>query len=246
MWVRVLPWLTALWATCAVAAEVPAVNVQSFQPAPGWHDGLWLRGAEVQRSGPLDPVAWSGYLDLSYTRRPLRFTDGERTQTVVGDLGMAQLGAAAGFGNGWLVGATMPLAFAIRGGGPDLSQTGFPQAPALGDLRLEGRKSLKQTETAHLTAAVVAQLPTAARGAWLGGSPTLGIEGLGSVRLPMQGPVTVQGEINLGVQLRPTAELRLPDVPDALVRQGSQGVVRAGLVARALGDRLRTRARNST
>ncbi len=220
------------------AAEAPALDVQTWRMAPGLHDGWMVRSAV-----PMAAQAWTTFADLSYTRAPLRFSasvDGaKQRQTVIGDLGMLQLGGAAGLPGGWQVGAVLPMAGMIRGGGPDLVRVDKADAPAFGDLRLETRKALVHRQNSgmatDLAAAAIVGLPTAAKNVWLGGTPSLGLEVLGSLST-----ATWQADADLGVRLQSTQTLAVQG--ETLLRAGSTLALRAGAARALLDGRVHARA----
>jgi hypothetical protein len=237
------------------AAEAPSLDVQTWRPAPGLHDGLMLRGASVQGHG-----AWSAFTDLSYTRAPLRFsskaTGFRLEQAVIGDLAMLQLGAAAGWRDRWAFGAVLPIAGVMRGGGPNLTQVEPPDAPAFGDIRLDARYLLfhqaRNGVTSDLAAAVVVGLPTAAQGSWLGGTASGGVEVLATLQA---GPW--RGDLNAGVRLQQTEALTVQRVDaqgqvqtdaagkpiiDTALRAGSVAIVRAGVLRTLWLPQARVRA----
>ena len=134
-----------LFAAVGHGLEAPSINVQTHEPAAGLHDGALTRSALRQATDE-----WHGVATLHYANRSLTFvnnSDGtKRVQTVLGDLWMLDVGGSFGW-RGWLFEATLPVAWVIRGGGPNLVQIDPPQAPAFGDLRLAARRHLWRYET---------------------------------------------------------------------------------------------------
>jgi hypothetical protein len=180
---------------------VLAADVQTWRVVPGLHDG-WL----VRSSQPMAPEAWTTFTDLSYTRAPLRFSadvDGvTQRQTVIGDLGMVQLGGAMGLPGGWTLGAVLPIAGIVRGGGPQLVRTTTPDAPAFGDLRVEGRKGLLHRAHVDLGLAAIVTLPTGSHESWLGRDTVGSLEFLADWH---DGPWRAQGNVGLAL-----GEIELP------------------------------------
>lgn len=244
-------WVVA-WSPSAGAHELdaPPINVQSWQPVAGVYDGAVTRSAR-----PMDDAAWAMLLAIHYTRMPLVFVNDAgtvtRTQKVVGDLWMADLGAAFGW-RGWTFAAGLPASLDARGGGPNLVQVDSPTSPAFGDLRVEARKALHRIAISggavDLGAAAVVGLPTAAAASWLGGTPSLALEGLATLQTGAW-----QADLNAGLQLR--SEQALSEHPLDLegqplhtepvtvaLRSGSSFVARVGVLRRFLDDRVRARA----
>ncbi len=239
------------WPALASANDSPALNIQAYRPAPGLLDGQTVRAATAQ-----DPLAVGLLASLHYTSLPLRFVSSasgvRQTQTVVGDLLMTDLGASVGLTGGWTLAVAMPIAEMIRGGGPNIVQIQQPSGPAFGDLRAELRKTLVHMVSAgfatDVAVAAVGEVPTAARNSWLGGAGTAGLEVLAS---GARGPWRT--DANVGVRYMPTQALWVQDVDPAtglgkpgperaVLRAGSQWVVRAGVLRRWLDDKVRTRA----
>jgi hypothetical protein len=221
-----------------LAADAPALDVQTWRIVPGLQDG-WL----VRSARPMAPDAWTTFADLSYTRAPLRFSADvggvTQRQTVIGDLGMLQLGGAMGLQGGWTLGAVLPMAGVIRGGGPDLTQVPAANAPAFGDLRLEVRKAFLHSQqpgmTTDLAGAVVLGLPTAAKNVWLGGTTSVGLEVLGSLRAGQW-----LADADVGVRMQSTQTMEIAG--DTLLRAGSTFVLRAAATRGLLEGVVRTRA----
>lgn len=251
VWPRALTgWLAlALAAGSAAAAQaqsVPAIDVQTVHASAAPGDSLLLRSARGQAA-----YTWSLQGSLDYQRQPLSFSAAGQRQTVVGDLAMLHLGAYVALPSDWAVGATLPVAGVIRGGGPNLAQLQtLPSGPALGDLRLEGRKHWWHGpalggELAFATA-VDAILPTASAGNWQGGAGALGLDLLASGNW---GPW--RGDLALGGRWSPTQELVLHpldgnSVPIAgqsfvALRSGSQFRAGAAVGRQLLDDLLLVR-----
>ncbi len=162
-----------------VRAHQPAAaafSMQTLRPSAGGDDGWLGRSAALPAAGQ-----WQALAGAHYARAPLRFTAQGLKQTVLGDLSMGEFGALVGLPADWAVGVVLPVAFQIRGGGPNLVQlTAEPKAPALGDLRLEGRKRLWNGKLGsgegQFGAAAVWGLPTADDASWLGGAHALSLQ----------------------------------------------------------------------
>lgn len=238
-----------------LAATAPALNAQSFQPAAGLHDGSLTRTIQLQGTD-----AWHALASLHYTRKALRFInssgDTRQVQTVLGDLWMLDVGGSYGYGS-WIFEAGLPTAVVVRGGGPPLSQTAAPQAPAFGDLRLGVRRHLLKLDPGagvlDLGVRLGYALPTAAAGSWLGGSGTevdaaaLATWAMGPWLVAMDAGVRLQAREALTVQaVDPATGLGALDkgkpVTFEALSSGSVALLRA-LVGRSLLEgRLRLRA----
>jgi hypothetical protein len=240
------------WSPAAFAHELdaPSIDVQTWQPVAGVHDGAITRSAR-----PMDDAAWAMLLAIHYTRMPLVFVNDagtvSRTQMVVGDLWMAELGAAVGW-HGWTFAAGLPASLDARGGGPNLVQVDSPTSPAFGDLRVEARKALHHIAISggavDLGAAAVVGLPTAAAASWLGGTPSLALEGLATLQTGAW-----QADLNAGLRLRSEQALSVHQLDlegqplhtepvTVALRSGSSFVARVGVLRRFLDDRVRARA----
>ncbi len=241
----------------AHAAPGPDINAQSFELAPGLHDGTLVRSARKQGD-----LRWLLAAGLHYTRRSLVFANRSGTvplvQTVHGDLWMVDLAASTGWG-AWTFEAALPVALGIRGGGPDLIAVDRPLAPAFGDLRLGARRHLWQGGLAGkgvLDVAVGAlwAAPTGAAGTWLSnGGARVDLMALVSWRY--QG---WQFDVVPGLRLRPLASLDVvlgdpatgqaktdaegDPVTERALSVGSEALLQIGVSTRWLDDRLGTRA----
>lgn len=208
--------------------EQPALSMQTLRPGPHADDGWLGRSPTVPQPGQ-----WHTLALVHYARSPLRFSAQSYKQTVLGDLGMAEIGAVVGLPNEWAVGAVLPTAFQMRGGGPNLVQLSEqPAAPALGDVRLEGRKGLWQGKAgdgdAAAAAALVWELPTSSAQNWIGGAHALTIQGIIGAKWG-QWQATVGG----GTRLTPTAELTIHAVNSngSLDHNRTQTALRGGSTA---------------
>ncbi len=196
--------IALLCAAVAQAEPVPRIDVQTVHASAAPDDALLLRSARA-----VEPYTWTLQGSLDYQRAPLSFSAGSQHQAVIGDLAMLHLGTYVALPSDWGVGATLPLAGVVRGGGPNLAQLStLPSGPALGDLRLEGRKhwwhgAAMGGEVAVATA-IDAILPTASAGNWQGGAGALGLELLASGNW---GPW--RGDLALGGRYGPTQQLIL-------------------------------------
>lgn len=264
MFLRSIPLaIAALLAVPCMVSAAPAINVQSFEQAPGLHDALFVRSAVRQDKGDWDR-SWHLVSSLHYTRRPLVFVNDngpqKLTQAVVGELWMVDLGGSVGVKE-WTFEAAMPMAVVNRGGGPDLVQVGRASTPSFGDLRLGARRSLLSREISglgrmHVAAMLGYAANTAADGSWLGsGGKQLDIAALGSWSMGVW-----SAHVNAGVRVRgrealtvtvtePSTGLAKRDgngdvLTDEALVTGSQIMLRAaverGLLAHdAAGDELR-------
>ena len=237
---RTLLKLTVLLVTFAAlpawaqTLPAPAWNVQTWRPGMAPDDGLLTKSALVP--GHLDASGWLGF---GYARTPLRLqnTAVGATQTLVGDLGTVELGGALGLFNHAMIGASLPIAGVIRGGGDNLAQIDQPKAPAMGDLRLDARWhiwSMKDDAFAmHVGLAGVGELPTAKAGSMMGGTLTGAIEALATA---LWGPW--RADLNLGVRGQASQSLRVHPVdaqgftivngtPTTIARSGSVWLLRA-------------------
>jgi hypothetical protein len=238
-------WVWVLCATVAAAGEAPAVDALIHHPSAHLHDGWLVRGAT-----PMDQGQWSLAAALHYARLPLRFSAGPLQQAVIGDAGLLELGAAAGLPNGWNATVQLPIAWMLRGGGPNLAQLdALPVAPALGDVRLGVRRPLWRGPLAAGQATVAAaldlELPTATAASWMGGAGAAVIDVLASGQV--QG---WRGDASLGVRLSPTQTLSVRSVdafgaavgdPRAALRLGSSLRVAAGAGRGLMDGRLGVR-----
>ncbi len=249
----------ALLASPGWAAQAPAVDVQTWQTPPGLYDGLLTLSSAPQPEG-----FWGLRADLSYGRSPLSLSShvaGQRVQeTLIGDLGMLQLGGSLGLTRGIALGATLPIAVMLRGGGPDLAQVPIPAAPAFGDARLYGRFAIHHAQlnpgTLDIGVHVVVGVPTAAANTWLGGAWHLDALIGGSYA---QGGW--RGDLNLGARLQAKQTLTIDALTAAgqvqvdaqgkamttdLLQGGSLFLARASLARRLLADALAIRAELQT
>lgn len=251
--------LMALWTlhgAPAHALDAPAINAQSYEPAAAIDDGAITRSAVRQSTGD-----WHALAALHYSNRSLVFINRnggvDRVQTVLGDLAMMDLGASYGW-HGWLFEAALPVAWVIRGGGPNIIQLEQPKAPVFGDMRLAARRHLVRMEHGSLGTFDAALLlgwapPTAADGSWLGsGGTQIDLAALASWR---RGPW--RGHLEAGARYRQrqalVTEVVDPQTGDAAV--DAQGValtqevlsaasvlqLRFGVGRHLLDDRLRVR-----
>lgn len=229
----------SLGAAPAAAGTPPAYDVIGLHPSAHLADGWWVRGA-----APMQDGQWSLGATLQYARLPLRFSRGGLQQAVVGDGGVLGLGAAVGLPRGWNATLHLPVAWMLRGGGPNLAQLdAWPAAPALGDLRAGVRRRFWQgplgSADASVAAALDIDLPTASAAAWLGGAGAATAEVLATATLRAW-----RGDATLGVRWMPTQVVTLRPLngdgvpsgsPRDALRLGSS--VRMGAaVARALVD----------
>lgn len=256
MRLKLLVFLT-LWTLLAVALPsrtvnaqtVPAFNVQTWRPGVAPDDALMAKSALVL--GHLD---WAAYVGLGYARTPFRLQNSAigASQTLVGDLGTLELGAALGLWDRAQVALSLPLAGVIRGGGQDLAQIPQPKAPAMGDVRVDLRVHLLETPLAdgklHLGLAGVADLPTAARGSMLGGSLSGTLEALATLLWDQW-----RADVNVGARAATTQALQVHDVDSlgftiqnsaltTIVRSGPVWLVRGALRRGFLDDLLGARA----
>ncbi len=218
----------------AQTLPAPAWNVQTWRPGMGPDDGLLAKSALVP--GHLDASGWLGF---GYARTPLRLqnTEAGATQTLVGDLGTVEFGGALGLWDHAMIGASLPIAGVIRGGGVNLAQLDTPNAPAMGDLRLDARWqiwSMKDDDFAfHFGLAGVGELPTAKAGSMMGGTLTGAIEALATA---VWGPW--RSDVNLGLRGAASQSLRVHPVDaqgftiengtdTTIARSGSVWLVRA-------------------
>jgi hypothetical protein len=238
--VAILAALTALWPAFAHASEPPALSVQGVAVGAGPADG-WL----VQPAAALKPGEWLGSAALHYARTPLRFSaTGGLQQTVIGDLGMVDAAALVGLPKHWAVGAVLPVAWLMRGGGPNVAQLSrLPQGPALGDVQIQLRKQFWQGPAlggeSTFSFDLAGELPTSAAGNWLGGAGAAVLRGWWSLTT---GPW--RGDLGVGARLTPTQSLRVAPLdangqPDAsqmrdALRAGSTADVAMAL-RRSLG-----------
>lgn len=176
----ILASLTALLAAPAIGHEAaaPALSVQSLRPGSGANDGLLGRAATT-----LSPGDWSLGSLLHYARTPLRFSASGVRQTVLGDVTLFEAGALVGLPSQWALGLVVPVALQLRGGGPNLVQLPvLPQAPALGDLRLDLRRQWWSGKAGDGTAAfatvAVWEIPTSDTRNWLGGGDAVSLQAL--------------------------------------------------------------------
>ncbi|MBM4341869.1 MAG: thrombospondin type 3 repeat-containing protein [Deltaproteobacteria bacterium] len=122
---------------------------------------------------------------------------------------MGEFGALVGLPAQLALGLVVPVAFQVRGGGPNLVQLqANPQAPALGDVRVEGRKGLWTGSVGggdgQVGAAAVWNLPTADATSWLGGAHALSLQAFfGGTWGPWR------ADAGLGARLTAAAEHRL-------------------------------------
>ncbi len=240
--------LAMAWALGAHGHELPAAafSMQSLRPSPGGDDGWLGRSATLPASG-----TWQALAAAHYARAPLRFTAQGHKQTVLGDLSMGEFGALVGLPADWAVGLVLPVAFQIRGGGPNIVQLQRdPVAPALGDLRLEGRRRLWSgklgTGDGQFGAAAVWNLPTADATSWLGGAHALSLQVFFGGNW---GPW--RADAGLGTRLTGSAEHRihplktdgtLDHATDAVaLRAGSTGDLWAGVGGSFLDGQLAAR-----
>ena len=228
-----------------VAADVaaheiaaPAVDVDGFKPGLQRDDGLALRSARPLLEGETSVRA-----GVRYGRGLLRFVNTwqgvKRTQTVVGDLAIAEVGAGLGLARGWSLAFGLPVAIVVRGGGPNLTQQPEAMGPALGDLRVEARRHLLERPAGggnlDLAAGMGVGLPTADAGSWLGGAWALELEGLLTWQ---RGPLRL--DANLGARLRSTQELAThavdPATGAAIHAAAGAGTGTGGLTALRTGS----------
>jgi outer membrane protein OmpA-like peptidoglycan-associated protein len=242
-------WALALGLLAAPAAALaqpappaPALDAHAWRPALAAGDGLSVATARQDERGATLGV-WLGYsrLALAFESRaegPLR------QQVVLGDLAVVDLGGAWR-GARWTFEASLPVVAALRGGGPDLIERRAPLAPVFGDARLGARWlawSGRGGGAGELDLALRGgwSLPTAGRGSWLeGGGLALDLGLLASWRAGALG-----ADLELGLALRPLAELALPlrDPATGAPRLDASGAPLRE-VALASGSRLVTRAR---
>ncbi|MCO4764091.1 MAG: OmpA family protein [Myxococcales bacterium] len=237
------------------AAQAPAINAQSFEIAPGAADGIFVRGAGLQGSRH-----WHLVSALHYARRSLAFKNlsHDVAQVVHGDLWMMDVGAAVGW-RLWTFEATLPIALALGGSGPDLLAIDRPLAPAFGDLRLGARrrlytKNLENMGQIDLGALILWAAPTGKTGSWLtNAGARLDLMGLATWRLSGW-----KSDLAAGVRLRPMSALAIartdattgepvtgaggqPEFEQALA-VGSEWVVQLGSGRRLLAEQLGLRA----
>lgn len=242
--------LCALLLAIPVSAQIaPSWNVQTWRPGVAPDDGMFTRSARVP--GHMDG---SALLTLGYTRSPLTLQNSAvgAKQTLVGDLGMLELGGGVGLWNRGFVGLSLPVAGVIRGGGDNLAQILAPVAPTLGSLRVDARYAIwnfKDADLAvHFGVAGVVELPTAARGSMLGGVWTGGVEALATA---IWGDW--RADVNLGLRGESTQVLQVHDVdaqgillPNSpvttIARSGSVWLLRAGARRGLMDDFLGIRA----
>ena len=238
------------------ALEGPTINAQSYEPSAAVEDGAITRSASRQPTGD-----WHGVAALHYSNRSLAFVnrsgDVEQVQTVLGDLWMLDVGASYGW-RGWLFEAALPVAWLIRGGGPNLAQLDLPQSPSFGDMRLAARRHLLRHDhgtagTFDLAVLVGYAPPTATEGSWLGsGGSQADLAALASWR---KGPW--RGHLEGGLRYRKRQALMawvvdkdtgapaLDDQGERLTQEvlsaGSVLQLRFGAGRHLLNDRLRVR-----
>lgn len=231
----------------AQPAEPPALSVQSVAVGAGPKDGWLTQPATVLPAGGFTLAT-----ALHYASTPLRFSgQGGLQQTVVGDLGMLDVAGLVGLPHQWALGAVLPVAWLIRGGGPNLAQLDrLPQGPALGDLQLQVRKQLWQGPALGGESAfsfdATAVLPTSDVGNWLGGAPA------GSLRAWWSHSIgTWRGDLGLGAQFMAAQTMKIaplngagqPDAKQArtALRAGSTLDVAASLFRSLANDEWRVR-----
>jgi hypothetical protein len=248
---RVLAAALALVAAlpAAVWAAEPALSALTLQPgaaaADGWH---------VRSAAPVALGSTTAKVLVHYSRLPARLRSGNQRQVLLGDLGVAELGAHVGLPKDWSVGVQLPMAFVMRGGGPNLLQLDtLPVAPAVGDLRLETRRSLTAKAmaggTLHLAGRLGLQLPTADASSWLSQGTAAEAEVLASHIGPR-----LAVHAGLGTRFSATQKLKVqpvladgtldPSGPStvALVQGPATATVRLGGVQELLTDVLQVRA----
>mgnify|MGYP002632059897 CR=1 FL=1 len=246
----------ALFAAPALALDSPAINAQSYEPSAAIEDGAITRSASRQSTGD-----WHALAALHYSNRSLVFVNHsggvERVQTVLGDLWMLDLAASHGW-HGWLFEAALPVAWLVRGGGPNIVQLDQPAAPVFGDMRLAARRHLWRMDHASVGTFDFAGLlgwapPTATDGSWLGsGGTQIDLAALASWR---HGPW--RGHLEAGVRYRQRQALMavVVDADTGGAATDEQGVeltqevlsaasvmqIRFGAGRHLLDDRLRVR-----
>ncbi len=243
-----IPMIAALLLSpLAQAAEPPALSVQSVTVGAGPQDGWLTQPATVLPAG-----GFALATALHYARTPLRFSaQGGQQQTVVGDLGMLDVAGLVGLPNQWAVGAVLPVAWLMRGGGPNLAQLNrLPQGPALGDLQLQLRKQFWQGaliggESAFSLDAT-AVLPTSEVGNWLGGTGAARLRAWWSHQAGAW-----RGDLGLGAQFMAAQTMQVapldangqPDAKQArtALRAGSTLELAASLGRSLAGDQWRVR-----
>ena len=237
-----------LLSSATQAAEPPALSVQSVTVGAGPKDG-WL----TQPAAQLPAGGFTLATALHYASKPLRFSgQGGLPQTVVGDLGMLDVAGMVGLPNQWAMGAVLPVAWLIRGGGPNLAQLNrLPQGPAVGDLQLQIRKLLWQGSMLGGESAfsmdATAILPTSDVGNWLGGS------GAGAARAWWSHTMGAwRTDLGLGAQFMSTQTMQIsplnaagqPDTKQArtALRSGSTLDIAASVSRSLANDDWRVRA----
>ena len=241
--------LVLVTALPAMAQITPAWNVQSWRPGLAPDDGLTTKSALVPAH-----LDGSAFVTFGYARSPLVLQNSAvgAKQTLVGDLGTVEFGGGFGLWDRGFLGASLPVAAVIRGGGDNLAQINPPKPPTLGNMRLDGRFALwthkADDHSLHLGLAGVVELPTAARGSMMGGTWTGGVEALATLVFGAW-----QGNVNVGVRGASTQVLQVHAVdasglllPDSglttIARSGSVWLARAGARRGLFDDMLGLRA----